>query len=1146
MKSALRKNAFSEISDTKSRFISICCIVAIGIAFFAGVKNTCPDMKRSAHAYYSKYNLAHFRLVSTLGFSESDIEALEAQNELSVYPAYFTDVLIETGGKDVTARVMSLQNYGESNPYNSLELTEGRYPQAADECIIDSNSLFAGSEVGGAITVYSGSDDDLSETLEITEYKIVGTFISPAYIDKSAKGSTTVGNGSISVIMYIPEENFKTEAYTEVYVASKTLSELEAYSDEYLEENDRVTEILEELGAKREIERYDEIVSEANEELDKAQQELDEQKEDARRELDDAKKTLDEALKELESGEKELEDARQQLDEAKQTLEDSKAQLDSGKEELENAEKELEQRISEGQAKINENKLALEQAENEYESGLEQYKSGYAEYEDGLLLYNDGKQQYEQSAQIYERAAYLYGIVSGGQDEDGAALKELTELLGSETEISADYMGEMLAAMKIRLDDSAVQLEETEKTLSDSKAQLDETKARLDSAKLQIDSGKKQLEDAQNELNAQKNAALSQIAENRAALEDAQKQYDDGLEEYRQGELDYTDSAEKLADGRKEYEDGLAEYESASTEADEKIADAEKELFDAREELEKLEKPMWYIFDRNSNPGYEEYGQNAERINNIASVFPIFFILVAALVCLNTMSRMVEEQRSQIGTLKALGYKNSQIIFKFMLYALSATILGAFIGAIAGQKLFPFVIIKAYGMIYSVSETVIPTDWLLTLACMAASVAAVALTVYFSCKAELSEQPASLMRPKSPKAGKKILLEHLPVWKYIGFNGKVTFRNLFRYKKKMLMTVLGVAGCTALTLVGFALEDAISDIVNKQFDELVSYDGILAFDAESNENGSEIEKILSEGNGNYAVYYQKSFTFKGENGRGVTAYLIVPENIDAFSDFYVFRDRKTQEIYEPERDGVLIDEKLASLIGASKGGQIELYKDDTDSVGLTVSNIIENYPNHYVYMTSEKYKELFGETPEFNMMCFSNENLVSEDDEDDLAQRLLSTDAVLTVQFKGDLVSTMSTMLQALNSVIVVLIVSAGALAFVVLYNLTNININERIREIATLKVMGFTDLEVDGYIFRENLILTLMGIAAGLFGGYFLSEFIITTAEIDLVMFGRDIKPFSYVISAVITVGFSLIVSIYMHVKLKKVDMIEALKSVE
>lgn len=1202
MKSALRKNAFIEIFKTKSRFLSIFCIVAIGIAFFSGVKNTAPDMRGSADSYYKTHNLAHFRLISTLGFTDEDIAALERLEGVSVYPGYFADVVVKNGEQDEIYRVMSLKDLGSDNGVNSVMLKEGRFPEAPNECIIDSGGLISRKTVGDKIKMLSGDDKDIGDTLAVNEFTVVGTFVSPMYIDKSSRGNTTIGNGNISSIAYIPEECFNVEVYTELYVTNRSLSALSAYTDGFDTENDRVKELLEDIGENREIERYDEILGEANEEIEKAQKELDDAKAEAYKELDDAKKELEDALKEIEDGEKELEEAKAELEDAKAELKDSRNTLDYSWVLYHNGVDELNDKTDKARVQLEEQRRQLNEGYAKYSSGIDQYEKGVNRYLDGYEQYTAGLAQYEEGLGYYTLLDNYYkGYLT--PYELAAALgaelpmPEITPLpdpysMGDETEQGAEgYQADMAAVSDMASpfsdgiaafsDNSGIEyqypeaviqflntlpdretvtdtlaelaqtkavLDETGRQLEASKATLDETQAQLEQTRIALDEASAQLDDAEATLEAEQAAAEQTLADTWAQLADAERLYEEGIEKYRQGELDYADGVMKLQEGRDEYNSGSKDYEKGKAEAEAEIADGEQKIRDAKRELQDLENPQWYVFDRSGNVGYTEYGQNAERINNIASVFPVFFILVAALVCLTTMTRMVEEQRSQIGTLKALGYTNGQIIFKYLLYALSATVLGSLAGSIFGQKLFPFAIISAYGMLYSLDAMIIPTDWLLTGIATLVAAAAVALTVYVSCRSELSEQPAQLMRPKAPRAGKMILLDRLPFWKKVGFNGKVTARNLFRYKRRMFMTIVGIAGCTALTLTGFALENSISDIINKQYGELVFYDGMLAFDSVDQGDTDNIISVLKRNGCKSTKYFQKKISVVSES-RTVDAYLIVPENRDEFLEFYIFRNRVDHSEREFFDDRVLIDEKLSNLLGIGEGSDVVIYQEETDPKTVNISACVENYPNHYVYMSKAMYAELFGGEPEYNIMAFGSgeaDGLLDSEAQDVLAEQLLATNAVLSVSFKEDMIVTMSAMLDALNSVVAILIISAGALAFVVLYNLTNINITERIREIATLKVMGFYDKEVDSYIFRENIILTLMGIAAGLFGGTYLARFIIQTAEIDLVMFGREISPLSYVYSGVITLVFSVIVVVYMHGHLKRVDMIEALKSVE
>ena len=532
-------------------------------------------------------------------------------------------------------------------------------------------------------------------------------------------------------------------------------------------------------------------------------------------------------------------------------------------------------------------------------------------------------------------------------------------------------------------------------------------------------------------------------------------------------------------------------------------------------------------------------------------VFPLFFVMVAALVCLTTMTRMVEEQRTQIGTLKALGYKNGAIIFKYLLYALTAATAGALSGMLVGMKIFPAIIITAYGMMYVIPDILLPYDYILMICTAGVSVLLTAVTVYFSCGGILHDCPAALMRPKTPKSGKKILLERIGfIWNRLSFSYKVTMRNIFRYKRRMLMTIVGIAGCTALVLTGFGVYDSVNDILQKQFGEISNYTGITAYDnTVTDEQTAKIGKMLERYDCEGNRIYQKQITVY--NGKKSTeAYIFGGADNETIAQFVTVKDRRTGEQYTVTDDGVIINEKLASLLGGiKKGDTITLALADTKRVTATLTEICENYAHHYVYITEKLYKELSGEEGlPYNCFFFNSEDGddMTESDRDELAQELMKIDGVMGVSFKTSVAGTFSSMLKSLLFVIVVLIVSAGALAFIVLYNLTNININERIREIASLKVLGFYDKEVSMYVFRETVILTLIGTVAGMVFGRFLVDFVVKTAEIDMVMFGRTVHPMSFVFSGLITICFAVIVMLFMHRRLMKVNMVEALKSVE
>lgn len=1197
MKTALRKSAFREIKGSLSRFLSIFGIVAIGVGFFSGVKAAAPDMRKTADRYFDENKLMDYRLVSTYGFDEKDIEALRKIEGAEVFPSYYTDVVVSSSDSPSSAARFYSMGYDDS--LNTIILEEGRLPEKPDECIICVSDMKGGPKVGSRITLKDDKGLPPEDILTVSEYTIVGSFMTPMYIDKTARGSTSVGNGSINAVYLIPEENFCVEYNTQVYISFPELREYNCYDDEYKDRIEELTEVIEDISEERKEGRYGDIIEEANEELSKAKKELadaekeaDEKIADGEKEIADAKVKLSDAEKDIAEAEQEIADNEQKLIDGKQELIDGRKEYEDGVKELEDAKAEYkeeiekaEKKIADGWAEIEKNEKDLAEGEKEYQDGLKKYNDGLAEYNKGYEEFQKGKEDFLKAEEEYN--ANLALIESGKAelsevkktlDETKAQLDMMKVYYGETEEYKLGLMQyeaglaqysaklaeltaaeEQLKAGETELSAAREKIEATEKELSEAKATLDDSNKQLEEAKSEIDEGreklnegKKELEDGEKELAEKKAEAEKEFADAEKELSDAKKKLEDGEAEILDGEQKLADGKEKLEQGKKDYEQGLIDLEKGEkelndgkAEAEEKLSDAKEKLNDAEEEIADLEKPKWYIFTREDNPGYGEYGENAQRINNIAAVFPVFFILVAVLVCLTTMSRMVEEQRVQIGTYKALGYSNGDIIFKYMLYAVTATITGAIVGVLVGMNLLPYVIITAYGIMYDIPGLILDIDIVTALISTGVFAAAVILVVILSCKSALSEQSAQLMRPKAPKTGKRIFLERIKFfWNRLSFSGKVTARNIFRYKRKMFMSVVGIAGCTALLLTGFALYDSINDIIVLQYNELQHYQGIAVYDSEGYpESGDEAEKVISE-YGDSIKVFQKMITVSSGD-KNVKAYIAVPDNAQKFTEFLTLRNRRTKEPYALADGEVLMDEKLSMLLGdIASGDTVEISKSDTEKYDMTVSGIFENYPNHYVYMTPSTYESVFGEKPEYNALYFTHS--LGKEGENGIAEKILETEGVVTVTFNSDIEESFSKMLGSLNMVILVIIAAAGLLAFVVMYNLTNINITERIREIATLKVLGFYDGEVDSYIFRENIILSLFGTAVGLVLGVFLANFVITTAEVDLVMFGRNIYPLSYVLAAIVTMLFSAMVTLVMHKRLKNVDMIESLKSVE
>ena len=1200
---SVTKNIFREIKRTKNRFFSIFTICAIGVGFFSGVRATGSDMKMTADKYYDDHQLFDLRVMSTFGLTDGDLQALEQTEGISaVQGSKYSDLVFINDSKDYNTRVYS---WNPDDKLNRIELLEGRFPQADNECILNVRKMNGQLSVGDRLTLISPSEDD-EFPLENSEFTVVGLFDTPMYISSTQRGSTTIGDGSLDAFLYISESNFAQEVYTEVYVQSDGLKELASYSDEYDALRDSISDRLETLGIDRSEIRYEEVIGEAEQKIADGEKDLEKGKTEGQQELDDAKAELDDAAKQISDGEKELSEAadkiadgEKQIAEAKQTLADAKTEIDEGKAELAENEQKLndakqqldesrqqldgarnqldeakktlddsKKQLDDGQAEIagrrselEAGKTQLEAGKQQLESGRAEYESGKAQYDENLAKYEDGLEQYRQAAAQLDQAAAMLG-------EDDPTIKMQRGLLEN-TKTQLDEAKIQLDAAKAQLDEAESQLTQSEQTIAATEQQIADGEAQLNAAQEQIDSGIQQYNDGLAQYNEnyakfqdgveQYNAGyreysdgLIQFNNGKNKLAEAERQYNDGVaelaekeQEFLDGKADYVSGVKELEDAKQKYRDGLKEYQDGVDEFNTEIADAEKKIEDGRKQIADAGEAKWYVFTRDDNPGYSEYASNAERIDRIAAIFPVFFLLVAALVCLTTMSRMVEEQRMQIGTLKSLGYSNSVIMRQYMVYAVLAAASGSVLGAFIGMFFFPFVIMFAYGMMYIITNFYYELNPFNIVISAGSMVAAIALTVFFSARNALAGTPAELMRPKAPKAGKRVLLERIGfIWNKLSFFGKVSGRNLFRYKRRMFMTVIGIAGCTALSLTGFGLKDSISDIVNLQYNSINNYSGFIAYESQDDVQGIYDALLDYSPDTEYTRALIKQYTVSSDGGT-VQCYVTAVEDTDKFEDMIDFRDRKSGEKLGFD-SGIIFTEKMTKLLGVKSGDTVTLRISDGNTREVTIGAVTEHYTSHYMYIPEEKYAELFGEVPDYNIVYFRNGMSAEQSVQDDFTTRMLAVNGVLTVTVNSGASSQFADMMKIMDLVVVVLIVSAGALAFVVLYNLTNVNITERIREIATLKVLGFYDKEVSSYVFRENNILSVMGGILGLGIGVALCQFIIQTAEIDEVMFGRNIHPLSFLWAFLITVAFSLIVNLIMRKELIKISMVESLKSVE
>ncbi len=1040
-KKALRKDFYMEIRRSMGRFLSIFFIVAIGCAFFSGIRSSEPDMRYSGDAYFDKKNLMDIQVISTMGLTDDDLKAVENVDGIAnAEGGYSVDVLCTEGENKIGVHVMSMLP-----SMNEVQLEKGRLPEKENECAVDVDYLDEGKlKIGDTITFSSGSDDAVTDTLRTDTFTIVGAVSSPCYISFQ-RGSTTIGNGSIAAFIVVPEESFSLDVYTEVYAQVDGAKELTAFTDAY---DDRVAEVLEQvekIKEERQKARYDEIMGEAESEITDAEQEL----ADARQELEDGKA----------EAEAELADARQQLEDAQDEVDRGWEQVRSSREQMETSR----QQLADGQEE-------LEQGEQDLNANIDTLNAQI----DAL---NAAKEQYN-------------ALAASGKTDDvtQAAMRTLYE-----------------------------EIQKGEEAVAQAQAQIEAAKAQLASSQAEIDSG------------------WEQIASGEQELEDA--------------EAELADAEAGIADGWEEYYKGEADAEAEIADGEQQIAEAEEELENARQELQDLEEPEWYVYDRSNLPEYSGYGENADRMRAIGEVFPAIFFLVAALISLTTMTRMVEEERTQIGTLKALGYERHSIAAKYLGYALLATVTGSLLGVLFGEKVFPYIIINAYGIMFQhMHEIRLPYNLLYGAGAAAAALASTLLATVLSCYRELREQAAELMRPPAPKQGQRVLLERVTfIWKRLNFSWKASVRNLVRYKKRLFMTIFGIGGCMALMLVGFGLKDSIFAIVDIQYGEIQLYDGNIILEEDVTEEERTGIKEELEKDGGMAGLTEGRLTqiSVGTDKEWYDVYLDVPSDVETFSDFVVLKDRRTDEIYGLDDTGAVLTEKMASELNVKAGDTITIRDEDKGDLEVKISAVCENYLGHYLYMTPELYEKVFGETAEYNSFFYKTADRTTEEAER-IGEEALTLPGALSISYTTDMREQVDNMLGALDLVIAVLIISAGMLAFVVLYNLNNINITERQRELATLKVLGFYNNEISMYVYRENILLTFFGAVFGIILGKILHRFIIVTVEVESVMFGRNIDLSSFIYGFLLTFAFSFLVNAAMYFKLKKINMVESLKSVE
>ena len=1025
MTKSIKKDFRREVKKSISRFISILLIVVLGVAFYSGIRSSMPAMQMTADAVYDKENFMDIRVVGTLGLTQNDLEALkEIEGVESVEGAYTTDFLCLANSSEIVTKVLAMPD-----TINDVMVNEGRYPEKYNECVVSREFLAeSGFVIGDYVTLLTGNDDSIFDTLASETYQIVGIG-STSYFLNGDMGTSTIGDGVVDGYIVIPQEAYVTDIYTSLHITVAGARGLDCYSKEYTELVENVIEKIELIADRRCDIRYSEVRSQSNEMLEDAKNDYLEAEVTARNELAEAEQ-------ELLENEKKYEEENAILEENLILVQNAEANLPLYR-----------QQVADGERELNKAKEDLAELEAEVKTAEEQYEA----------YINDPNKTEEQKQNAKDSLLLAQGMY----------------------ELS-------------------------------SKA--------LESKEEELNQAKKDLADLEYAV-ANKNELIA--------------------------------GSEKLQKAKEELERGREKFEIAKQDAEAELEDAKVRLAEAEREINSMQIPVWYVLNRDAVESYMSFKNDTQSIGAIGTVFPIIFFLVAALVALTTMTRMVEEQRTQIGTLKALGYSKFTIIGKYILYAGLATVIGSVVGVFLGEFTIPYFIVGAYKTAYyNLGDTVVTLN---VIHALVASFAAIICTVgatFFACYKELRAAPAELMRPEAPKAGKRIFLENIDaIWERLNFGQKAAMRNLFRYKKRFFMTLFGVGGCMALLLVGLGIRDSVSAMANNQYGEVFKYDGIVSVDSTLTRaqrramlsDVSDISDITDYIQANRSMVYATGKVSDEKN-----AYLIIPRDTDKFEEYISICERGSLvDELELSDEGVIITEKYAKLLGVSIGDSIYVRLSESDAYPkeVKVVGITENYIFNYIYMTPKLYQSLYNVSAETNVLMLKMEDAANTED---ISSRLLKIKGVNSVTMNADELGELNTVINSLYFIVILMIVAAAILAFVVLYNLNNINISERHRELATLKLLGFYDKELSAYVYRENVVLTILGTILGIFLGIVLHRFVMITVETDVYMFGRELQPLSIVIGAVLTIIFALATNLIMYFRLKKIDMIESLKSVE
>ena len=1108
-KNAMRSNLRQTIIKSMGRYLAITMIIALGAGLFVGLLMTKTDMVETGQRFMDAQDMFDLRMISNYGWTDPYVRKFsELPGVTAAEGVYYIDLIANREG-DTQESVYRFYTIPDS--VDKVALRGGRMPEKDDECLAD-GFRNDDSVLGTTITISANNDPDSLDTVIQKTFTIVGYISSPLYMDMN-RGTTSVGSGSLADYFYVPKAALDNDNYTEIHVRLDGAHRI--YSEEYNDfldaESDRLKPQAEQLCQ----ERFSDVKEEAEEEYNDGYQEYldgvqeyEDAKADAEKELADAEQKLKDGEKELEKNRKKLIDGAKEIEEGREKIEEARSQIEDGRKKLAQKKAEAEAQFTAARQKLDAQYAAISGSYEQVKDQIASATEFAARYESLPGMISENESRIEALTASLEEAPEEE---KPGIEEQINALRLQNEALN--TELSAGSGAYTQAQQVLQIADAMAAVQAGYAALESQKAAAEK---QLAEAKAQLDKGEQEM------------------WANETKLNNAEKKINIGWGEWKQGK-------KELEDGWEDYKQAKQDAEKELADAEAELKDAEEELLDARDEIDSMDTPDLTILDRNSNVGYSNLDSSSDIVAGVSRVFPVFFILIAALVCITTMTRMIDEERTQIGTLKALGYTDREIMKKYLVYSGSGAVLGCALGIAAGSTIFPQILWKAYCIMLSIQPNVVLTfNWPLSIAVLIIYTSVMLYVTWWCCHKTLAENPAELIRPKAPEAGKQIFVEKLPFWKKISFLNKVTIRNIFRYRQRLAMMLIGIGGCTALLLTGFGLRDSISNIVDYQFENVMKYDISVYFREEPSERQEEkFRKTVEQDAANTMFYHQSSVELDYDD-RVKEIYLISGgEELTDFIDFH----KEKEQLPLPGKDQVLLSSGAAENLGIRVGDEVVLRDSDLQELRLTVSGVYDNHVYNYAIVSPETIEGQWGEAPEYQMafVCMKDGADVHA-----LSAAVSNLSFVMNVTVSEDLAATVGRMMEALDMVVWVIVFCAGLLAVTVLYNLTNININERIREIATIKVLGFNASETAAYVFKENLALTVVGALLGLVFGKLLLIFVMSQIKIDMVWFSVLTEPISYVWSIGLTLLSALVVDFVFYFRLDKINMAEALKSVE